>query len=99
MKLNETRLEVAKALVEKLDTLYSTALIESSSIECFNMTIKQVERDPVKAACQIKNMNNLYKLMLSEFFECCDLANDLVYSLESGKKCGVLPTEPTEKGA
>lgn len=99
MKLNETRLEVAKVLAEKLDTLHSAALIESSSLECWNMTIKQVERDPVKAAQQIKNMNNLYKLMLSEFFECCDLANDLVYSLESGKKCGVLPTEPTEKGA
>ena len=99
MKLNETRLEVAKALAEKLDILHSVAFIESSSIECWNMTIEQVERDPVKAVHRIKNMNNLYKLMISEFFECCDLANDLVYSLESGKKCGVLPTEPTEKGA
>lgn len=99
MKLNETRLEVAKALAEKLDILHSAAFIESSSIECWNMTIEQIERDPAKAAYRIKNMNNLYKLMISEFFECCDLANDLVYSLESGKKCGVLPTEPTEKGA
>ena len=99
MKLNETRLEVAKALAEKIDILYSAALIESSSLECWNMTIKQVECDPVEAMRRIKNMNNLYKLMLPEFFECRDLANDLVYSLESGKKCGVLPTEPTEKGA
>lgn len=99
MKLNETRLEVAKALAERLDTLYSAAFIESSSLECWNMAIKQVERDPVKAAHRIKDMNNLYKLMLSEFFECRDLAEDLVYSLESGKKCGLLPTEPTEKGA
>lgn len=99
MKLNETRLEVAKALAEKLDTLHSAACIESSSHECWNMTIKQVEYDPVEAAIRIKRMNALYKLMLSEFLECCDLANDLVYSLESGKKCGLLPTEPTEKGA
>lgn len=99
MKLNETRLEVAKALAERLGTLYSAAFIESSSLECWNMTIKQVERDPVKAAQRIRDMNNLYKLMLSEFFECRDLADDLVYSLESGKKCVLLPTEPTEKGA
>ena len=99
MKLNETRLEVAKALAEKLDTLHSAAFIERSSLECWNMTIKQVERDPVKAARPIRNMNNLYKLMLSELFECRDLADDLVDSLKSGKKCCVLPTEPTEKGA
>lgn len=99
MKLNETRLEVAKALAEKLDTLHSAALIESSSLECWDMTIKQVECDPVEAARRIKNMNNLYKLMLPEFLECIDLADDLVYSLESGKKCGLLPTEPTENGA
>ena len=99
MKLNETRLEVAKALAEKLDTLHSAAFIESGSLKCCNMTFEQVERNPVEAAIRIKRMNNLYKLMISEFSECCDLANDLVYSLESGKKCGVLPTEPTEKGA
>lgn len=99
MKLNETRLEVAKALAEKLDTLHSAAFIESSSLKCWNMTIKQVERNPLEAANRIRRMNNLYKLMLSEFLGCRDLVDDLVYSLESGKKCGVLPTEPTEKGA
>ena len=99
MKLNETRLEVAKALAEKLDTLHSAAFIESGSLECLNMTVKEVERDPLKASVRIKRMNGLYKLMISEFLECRDLANDLVYSLESGKKCDLLPTEPTEKGA
>lgn len=98
MKLNETRLEVAKALAEKLNALHSGAFIASSSLECLNMTVKEVERDPFKASVRITRMNGLYKLMISEFLECCDLANDLVYSLESGKKCGLLPTEPTEKG-
>lgn len=99
MKLNETRLEVAKALAEKLDTLHSAAFIESGSLKCWNMTFEQVERNPAEAAIRIKRMNNLYKLMISEFSECRDLADDLVYSLESGKKCCLLPTEPTEKGA
>ena len=99
MKLNETRLEVAKALAEKLADLHSAAFIERGSLECLNMTVKEVELDPLKASVRIKRMNGLYKLMISEFLECCDLADDLVYSLESGKKCYVLPTEPTEKGA
>jgi len=99
MKLNETRLEVAKALAEKLTALHSAAFIANSSLECCNMTFKEVERDPLEAANRIKRMNGLYKLMISEFLECCDLADDLVYSLESGKKCYVLPAEPTEKGA
>ena len=99
MKLNETRLEVAKALAEKLAALHSAAFIANSSLECLNMPVKEVQRDPAKASARIKRMNGLYKLMISEFLNCCDLADDLVYSLESGKKCCVLPTEPTEKGA
>ena len=96
MKLNETRLAVAAELEKKLGKLHSAARIACSSPECWKMTFQQVKDDPGKAALRIRVMNDFYKLMLSEFFDCCDLATDLVQSLESGTKCALVPADPKQ---
>lgn len=96
MKLNETRLAVAADLAKKLEKLHSAARIACSSLECRKMTFQQVKDDPGKAALRIRLMNDFYELMRSEFFDCCDLAADLVQSLESGTKCALVPADPKQ---
>ena len=91
MKLNESRLAVAEELQKKLLTLQTAARVGYSSLECLNMPYQQVKDDPTAATVRIRTLTEFLKLMRSVYFDCCDLAGDLVESLECGKKCVLIP--------
>ena len=93
MKLNESRLAVAAELLEKLLTLQTAARVGYSSLECLNMPYQQVKDDPTAATVRIRTLTEFLKLMRYVYFDCCDLACDLVQSLECGKKCVLIPEQ------
>lgn len=100
MKLNESRLAVAAELSKKLITLQTAARVGYSSLECLNMPYQQVKDDPAAAAARIRTLTEFLKLMRSVYFDCCDLASDLVESLEHGTKCVLIPEpEPMPTGS
>lgn len=94
MKLNESRLAVAAELNKKLERLNTAALFiySCSCVETSRAKLRQQIREhPERALDALHSANTLLLLMRSEFFDCRDLAGDLVESLEHGTKCVLIP--------
>lgn len=101
MKLNETRLAVAAELEKKLERLNTAARFIYSYRGTDRAELRrQIKEQPERALDALYSANTLLLLMRSEFFDCCDLAGDLVESLEHGTKCVLIPKpEPMPTGS
>ena len=101
MKLNESRLAVAAELEKKLERLNTAARFIYSYRGTDRAALRrQIKEHPEQALDALYSANTLLLLMRSEFFDCCDLAVDLVQSLEHGTKCVLIPEpEPMPTGS
>lgn len=93
MKLNESRLAVAEELQKKLSTLNAaiTDIYGFQKDTDAAELMRLLHRYPEIAVKKLRKISALVELMKPYLFHCCDLAGDLVESLEHGTKCVLIP--------
>lgn len=100
MKLNESRLAVAAELQKKLSTLNAAMIDVYGFPDDTEKLVQLIRACPVIAEQKLRKISALVELMNPYFLRCCDLAGDLVESLERGTKCVSIPEpEPMPTGS